>query len=72
MYLMRYVNCRNSKHFAIFIELGQEEYSFIYTFSTIKHFSDHIEDLPNENKSSKLINLCKIMCLTLLGDFDSN
>ena len=39
----------------------------------MKHFSDHTEDLQNENKSSKLIELCRIMCKSVfLKDINDN
>ena len=38
------------------------QYIVISKFSIMKHFSDHTEDLQTENKSSKLIELCRIMC----------
>ena len=39
----------------------------------MKHFSDYTEDLQNENKSSKLIELCRIMCKSIfLKDINDN
>ena len=39
----------------------------------MKHFSDHTEDLQNENQSSKLIELCRIMCKSVfLKDINDN